>query len=754
MEQRLTVRMATWSARHPWRALAGWLVLVVVCLALGSLAGTRVADSVDYRVGEAGRAEEIAEAGGILDPLQEKVLITPRAGEKLDREAATAAAQDVVRRMTGAPSVAEVGSPVWAPSGQAVLVPLITKGKDAEVSADIPALLERTAAVQESHPGLKVAQTGHFSMGQGVSANMGEDLATAERITLPLTLLILMVVFGAVVAAGVPVLLALSAVAAAMGLSQLFSHVFPSVGANNSLILLMGMAVGVDYSLLFIKRVREERARSGGRLDQESAVRIAAATAGRTVVISGCAVMVSLAALFVVGDVVFSSLAVSSITVVAIVVGAALTVLPALLVKLGRALDRPRLPLLGRLADRAAHSAHSAAPGSPGSPGSPGRTWERLLAPVLRRPVAALVAGLALVGALSLPALGIELSSTEVSTLPKVAAVQARDRVVEEFPSERAAYLVAVRTDEAHRAELPQAMRDLVKAAGEQPLLRAADGGADAARIRTSDDGLTGTVLLHAPHQIDSGEAQDALRLLRGELVPETVGKLAGTEAAVSGDVARNADVLDHQMSALPWVIGAVLALSLTVMLVAFRSVPVAIVSTVLNVASAGGALGLLVLVFQSDWVQRQLDYDTDGFIVSRVPLFLFVILFGLSTDYNVFMVSRIKEAVQQGRSTTEAVLEGITRSAGVVTGGAVVMVSVFVSFMFTDLLEMKQLGFGLCVAVILDVVVIRIVILPAALKLLTPVLWWPSRPAARAAGGDRHGADSPYRVPATQPVP
>ncbi|MGW0845428.1 MMPL family transporter [Streptomyces sp. NPDC002787] len=723
MEQRLTVRTAMWSARHPWRALACWLVLVVACLALGAQAGTRSADSVDYRVGEAGRAEEIADRGGILDPLEEKVLITAREGEKLDRDAATAAARDVVRRMTGAPSVAKVGDPVWAPSGQAVLVPLETAGEDAEISDDIPALLERTAAVQKAHPGVEVAQTGHFSMGQGVSDSMGEDLATAERITLPLTLVILMVVFGAVVAAGVPVLLALSAVAAAMGLSQLFSHVFPSVGANNSLILLMGMAVGVDYSLLFIKRVREERARAGDRLDQEAAVRIAAATAGRTVVVSGCAVMVSLAALFVVGDVVFSSLAISSIIVVALVVGASLTVLPALLVKLGRALDRPRLPLLGRLAARS------------GATGSPGRTWERLLGPVLRRPVAALVAGLALVGALALPAVGIQLSSTEVSTLPKVTAVQARDRLVEQFPSERAAYLVAVRTDEAHRDQLPQAMRELVNAVGEQPLLRTAeDGGVDAARTEMSADGLTGTVLLRAPYQIDSEKAQDVLRLLRDELVPGTVGKLPGTEAGVSGDVARNADVLDHQMSALPWVIGAVLALSLIVMLVAFRSVPVAVVSTVLNVASAGGALGLLVLVFQSDWVQRQLDYDTDGFIVSRVPLFLFVILFGLSTDYNVFMVSRVKEAVERGRSTTEALLEGIGRSAGVVTGGAVVMVSVFVSFMFTELLEMKQLGFGLCVAVILDVVVIRIVILPAALKLLAPVLWWPSRQGVRAA--------------------
>ncbi|MER6518579.1 MMPL family transporter [Streptomyces sp. NPDC001553] len=727
----LTVRIAVWSARHPWRAIAGWLVLVVVCLAAGAMAGTRQADSVDYRVGEAGRAELIAEQGGILDPLKEYVVITPATGTgatagRLDRTAADAAARDAVTRMGGAPSVAVVGAPQWSPDREAVLVPFTVKGEDAAVSADVPGMLERTRAVQEAHPEVKVAQTGHFSMGKGVSESMGEDLAVAERITLPLTLVILMVVFGAVVAAGVPVLLALSAVAATMGLSQLFSHVFPSVGANNSLILLMGMAVGVDYCLLFIKRVREERARSGGRLTQEAAVRIAAATAGRTVIVSGCAVMVSLAALFAVGDVVFSSLAVSSITVVAIVMAATLTVLPAVLVKLGRALDRPRLPLLGRLAARGSEAA------------GPGRIWTRLLAPATRRPLAALLAGLAVIVGLALPALGMQLSSTEVSTLPKVEAVQARDRLVAAFPSEGASYLVAVRAAApADAAGAAQAAQGLVQAARTQPLLTSDETPA----VRTSGDGRTVTVLLHTSYAIDSDAAQRTLDLVRDTLVPAALAGHPGTEAAVSGDVARNADVLDHQMEALPWVIGAVLVLSLAVMFLAFRSVVIAVVSTLLNVASAAGALGLLVLVFQSDWMRDQLGYASDGFIVSRVPLFLFVILFGLSTDYNVFMVSRIKEAVAEGRSASQAVLEGIARSGSVVTGGAVVMVSVFASFIFTNLMEMKQLGFGLCAAVLLDVLVVRILILPALMNLLTPVLWWPRRdaphPGARTSPAD-----------------
>ncbi|MFE0171824.1 MMPL family transporter [Streptomyces sp. NPDC059002] len=726
---RPTVRIAMWSARHPWRAVLGWLLLVVLCLALGSMAGTRAADSVDYRVGQAGRAEDIAQDAGILDPLEEKIVITPAPGSAtLDKEAARAAAADAVRRMTGAPSVAEVKKPERAPSGDALLVTLTMKGEEAAISDDIPELLDRTEAVQKAHPQVQVAQTGHFSMGQGVSESMGEDLATAERITLPLTLIILMVVFGAIVAAGVPVLLALSAVGAAMGLSQLFSHLFPSVGANNNLILLMGMAVGVDYSLLFVKRVREEHARTGGRMADEAALRIAVTTAGRSVLVSGCAVIVSLAALFVVGDVVFSSLAISSISVVAIVLGASLTLLPALLAKLGRALERPRLPLLGRLAARSS---------------GPGRLWPRLLRPAMNHPRVALVAGLLVIAGLALPALGMQLSSTEVSTLPKVAAVKARDRMMEQFPSQGADYLVVVRTDTEQRGELRPALRDLEQRAERDPLFRSDM----APRTRIADDGTTGTLRIKTPYAIDSDKAQQALDRVRDDLVPGTAGRIPGAETAVTGDVARNADVLDHQMDALPWVIGAVLALSFLVMLVAFRSVPVALVSTLLNVASALGALGLLVLVFQSDWVQGQLDYESNGFIVARIPLFLFVILFGLSTDYNVFMVSRIKEAAQQGKATKEAILEGIGRSASVVTGGAVVMVAVFVSFIFTNLLEMKQLGFGLCMAVILDVVVVRILIMPAVLQLLAGRLWWPG------SAGDRLQVAVPARHEEVQVV-
>ncbi|MFF7992062.1 MMPL family transporter [Kitasatospora xanthocidica] len=731
--QRLTVRLATWSARHPWRAIVSWLLLVVVCLGVGSAAGTRMADTTDYRVGEAGRAEAMAEAGGIPQPIVENVVITARGGS-LDVTAAEAAAQDVSRRMADLPAVSRVGDPLRAPDGQAYLVPLTMRGDDVAVAKGIKDVVARTAEVQRANPAVQVVQTGHASMSVDVGKQMSKDLALGERLTLPLTLVILMVVFGAVVAAGIPVLLALSGVAAAMGLSALFSHVFPSVGTNNNLILLMGMAVGVDYSLLVTKRFREERARSGGELGDAAAIELAAATAGRAALVAGAAVMLAMASLFAIGDVVFSSLAISSIIVVLIVMTGSVIVLPALLVKLGRVLDRPRLPLLGRLAKQSSE---------------PGRLWPRLLAPAVRHPGRTLAAGLVVIAALALPALGMRLISTEVGTLPKVPAVQARDRMVAHFPSAGAAFTVVV---QGSAAQADAAVDALTTATAADPLLSA--GRLPATTLRSAD-GTTGSLTLTTPYPVDGPQARQALERLRHDLVPAVANRADGPRAAVTGDVARNQDVLDRQLGELPWVIGLLLLFSFAVLLAAFRSVLIALVCTLLNVLSSAAALGMLVGVFQSGPVTDLIGHHADGSIVSRVPIFLFVILFGLSTDYNVFMVSRIKESMEKGSSTADALVEGLGRSAGVVTGGAFIMVSVFVSFMFTSLLEMKQLGFGLCVAVLVDVVIVRLMVMPALLKLIGHRLRWSARPAVRpGATPDAAAAADSAAGPAVLPEP
>jgi RND superfamily putative drug exporter len=709
-----TVRIARWSAEHPWRAIVGWVVFVAVCIAVGSMAGTKEPADSDFRLGESGRASAIIADGNFRDPVVENVLITAKAGA-LDTGAAKAAAADVAQRMRALPEVAKVADPVPSQNGKALMVPVTMKAEKDSAKQDIQPLLDAAAAAQAAHPALRVEQTGGVSLNKGINNRVGDDLVFAEKLTLPATIIILLVAFGAIIAAGVPVLLAISAVGAAIGLAALTSHVIPNVDTVNNVILLIGMAVGVDYSLFYLKREREERARAGGQLDHVTAVQLAAATSGRAIVVSGFAVIVSMAGLYLAGDVVFSSLATGSVIVVAVAMIGSLTVLPALLAKLGRRVDRPRVPLLGRLSNRQ----------------GPPRLWPALLQPALRRPVATLLLATAAMLALAMPALNLKLTSPNIDTLPRtIPAVQAYERLAESFPSEGATHVVAVRTDAAHTGQVTAALNELARDAGTDPLFAVKDG---AAKIKTSADGRITTLRVATPFRGNSEEARQSLERLKNQLVPSTVGRLPGVEYAVGGGVAQTVDDVAHQSEKLPWVVGFVLLLTFVMMAFAFRSVVVALTSILLNLLSAAGAFGVLVGVFQYQWAEKILDFHSTGAIISWIPLFVFVVLFGLSMDYHVFVVSRIKEAALRGVPTRKAVADGITGSAGVVTSAALVMVSVFACFVFTSMTEMKEMGLGLAVAVLLDAVVIRILILPALMTLLGKANWWPSRGVGRA---------------------
>jgi RND superfamily putative drug exporter len=712
--QPTTVRIARWSATHPWRAIGLWVVFVAVCFAVGGAVGTREATDADMRGGESGRAAEIVDAGKFDNPAKENVLITAPSGQ-LDMAKAQAAAQDVANRMKSRPEVGNVGQPVPARDGSALLVPLTMRG-DRETAQDhIQPLLDQTEAAQRDHPELRIEEVGGVSMGHGISENVGKDLGKAELLSLPVTLLIMLIAFGAIIAAGVPVLLAMSAVVSAMGLSALASHVVPAIDSINSIILLMGMAVGVDYSLFYLKREREERQRLNGRPGSHvRAVEIAAATAGHAVVVSGFAVIVSMAGLYLTNDAVFSSLGTGSIIVVAVAMLGSLTVLPALLAKLGRKVDRPRIPLLWRLTARQ----------------GPPRVWPALLRPALRRPgVTLLVSTLAML-ALAVPALSITLRSASPDTLPRsIPVVQSWDRLTHAFPSEGASQVIAVKAEAQRAGEVRAALENLVQRTEGNPLF-ATDTKPE---IRTSADGLVSTVEVATPFDENSPEAVRSLQVMRTELLPVTVGKIPGAEHAVGGDVARNVDYQQNQTDTLPWVIGFVLALTFLVMLFTFRSIVLALSALVLNGLSAGAAFGVLSLVFQHTWAESLLDFKSNGAIIAWIPLFVFVILVGLSMDYHVFVVSRIREAALSGMPTREAVRYGITRSAGVVTSAAVVMVSVFSVFALLSMVEMKEMGIGLATAVFLDAMIIRVLVLPSLMMLLGAANWWPSRAVRRA---------------------
>jgi RND superfamily putative drug exporter len=702
-ERVATVRVAVWSARHPWWAIVGWIGFVLLCVGAGAATGTNRGSLADFRIGEAGRAETIAEDGGLTPPLVEQVLITAPSGT-IDQAAAGAAARDVTARMRALPEVAGVGEPVPSAVGGAVRVPVTMAGAPDTARRAVGALEAQTAAVQDAHPDLRVAQTGSASRSAGVDEDLGSDLSRTEMISLPVTFVILFLVFGAVVAAAIPVLLAASAFVGSVGLYAVASWVFPDAGgAAISVVFLLGMAVGVDYALFYVKRVREEQARSGSGLSPTAAVEAAAATSGRAVVTSGTAVIASLAALYVVDDVIFSSIATGAILVVAVAVASSLTVLPALLVVLDRWI-RPR---------------RRHRKGSDG-------TWAAVLQPALRRPGVTLVAGLVCVAVVALPALGMRLGTEGAETFPRsIPAVATYHRLVAAFPDAGPSHIVVVRA--APGAGVPAALDALAARTRNDTLFWPAP------EVRADANRTTWTFRVPVPHAENSPAALASLQHLRGELLPATVD-LPGIEYAVTGEVARGVDYAAHQNARIPWVAGLVSLATFVVMLFAFGSLPLALIGVAVNLAAVAVSWGVLTLVFQGTWAEDLLGFTSTGFVGSRMPMMIFAILAGLSTDYQIFVVSRIREAVRRGVPTRQAVRDGIVGSASVVTSAAVIMLSVFASFLFIDRIELKQAAVGLSVAVLFDALVLRILILPSVMTLLGERSWWPVRPAPQHA--------------------
>ncbi len=697
----VALRTARWSATHPWRALLVWVTFVAAAVAAGSFITTQATTDADYRLGQSGRADQIVADAGLDAPDTENVLITPKAGQ-LDAAEAQAAAIDVRREMSDVAGVTSVGRPVWAKDRDAMLIS-ISLARDQDQQPDAATLEGITADVQRDHPSLHVAEAGDLSLDDAINERVGEDLASAEGLSLPVTLVIMLLAFGALIAAGIPVLLAISGVLVTIGIYAPISYLVPSEPTVSSMILLIGMAVGVDYSLFYLKREREERQRGHGTVD---AVEIAAATSGHSIIVSGFAVIVSMAGLYVVNDATFSSLATGAIIVVAVAVLGSLTVLPALLAKLGRWVDRPRVPLLWRVNRRIGRGGIS----------------RRLLAPVLRHPKASLLVSGLIVAALAVPALGMTMKEGTLETLPQdLPEVRTAQAIQAQFPSSGSTLEVAVKTT-GDSSEVAPALQQLADDAAKAGLV------ADDDAIRTSRDGSVSVLTLASPYADGSEQTQQALETVREDLAPNTLDRLPGSEWAVGGDTAESADFTDHQRAALPWVIGFVLLLTLVMMGVTFRSVPIALITTVLNLASVAAAFGVLSLVFQHSWAEGLLDFHSSGYVINWIPLFLFVVLVGLSMDYHVFVLSRIREGVSRGLPSKVAIEAGVTETAGVVTSAAAVMVSVFAIFATLSMLEMKQMGVGLSVAILVDATLVRVVMLPSILALLGDKAWWPRR--------------------------
>ena len=635
------------------------------------------------------------------------------------------AARQLVTALAALPkSAAGIGSPLTLTAGHGDSRPLVSAdGRSALVTFDVPGngatrirpwrlTSERSHAVQASHPDLLVAETGDASILRAIDNSL--DFRQAEATSIPITLILLLVVFGALVAAGIPVLLAVSAVMAALSLVTISSHWLPTGNSTAEVVLIVGMAVGVDYSLFYLRREREERAK--GRALPES-LRIAAGTSGRAILVSGVTVMIAMAGLFLTGIDQFTGIALGTIAVVGIAVAGSLTVLPALLSWLGPRADRGRLPFLGR--SRAA--------------ARPSRLWAALVRRVVARPVIWGAAAAVALLALAAPALGMRLGEPAVDAPPGQAVVRTMSEIHRAFPQAPAPAEVVVTGPDATGPRVMAAVAALQgrAAAGgpiREPVTATAVGSGAEGRALVVDVPLAG-------HGTDSASDQ-ALVALRSQILPATLGKVPGISYAVAGDTASNDDFTRQLHDRTPVVLGLVALLAFLVLLVAFRSLAIPLVSIALNLLSVGAAYGLITLIFQDGRLQGALGYASFGGIISWVPLFMFVFLFGISMDYHVFILTRIRELWSRGSSSRDAVVDGIASSAGVVTSAALIMVAVFSIFATMSLLDLKILGVGTAAAVLIDATTVRGILLPAALALLGERAWyaprWLRRPRRR----------------------
>jgi uncharacterized membrane protein YdfJ with MMPL/SSD domain len=702
----LAARMGRWSAGHWKTATFGWLALVIAAFAIGNAVGTKTLDPNRSGPGESGRMDRILD-DGFKQPAGESVLIQS-ASLRTGDPAFKAAIADVVAGISRLDVVQHVRSPLEpenagqiAKDGHSALVQFEIRGDKDDAVDKIAPVVDRVEEVQGAHPQLFIGEFGDASAMHAVNKAFAEDLEKAGLFSLPITLLILVVAFGALVAAGIPLLLALTAVFATFGLVAIPSHILPVAEQAGPLVLLVGLAVGVDYSMFYLKREREERA--AGR-SERAALEAAAATSGRSVLISGLTVMVAMAGMFLTGDATFASLGVAAITVVAIAMIGSLTVLPALLSRLGDKVDRLHVPFVGRLSR---------------SDGE-GRIWGAIIDRVLRRPVLSAVVAGGLLVALAVPAIQLRMVQPGTETYPQsLPVIKAYNRMQEAFPGAALPANVVVKAPNVKAPAVREAIdrlerRALASGRMHEPITVDLNEDATVANIAVPIDGKGA-----------DSESLAALSVLRKQIVPVTVGGLPDAEAGVTGLAAQWKDSTDAMKSKLPIVVGFVLLFAFALMLVAFRSLVVAAKAIVLNLLSVAAAYGVLVIVFQYGFAKGVLGFSSTAGIDPVVPLLLFVILFGLSMDYHVLVIGRIRETFYGGASMDEAISHGIKCTAGVVTSAAVVMVGVFSIFAVLSMMFFKQFGVGLAVAILIDATIVRAVLLPATMKLLGERNWY-----------------------------
>lgn len=702
----LTERAARACARHPWRAIAVWVVLIVAAvLAVGALLGdgltgdetlTNGPDSVlaqdllDERLGEGELGTEV---------------IVVRAAEPVDTPGVRAAVGRLVDDLRRSRAVEEVRVAPRAPAPEqvsadrrALLIPLqLAQPPEDHIDAVIAAV-----EAADDRDGLEVTITGEFTLSHDFDRIAERDLQEGEfRIGFPAALIVLILVFGALVAATLPIILALVSIAVALGLTAIVSQGFPLSFFVVNMVVAMGLALGIDYALFVVSRVREERAAGRDRIE---AIAAAGSTASRAVMFSGSAFVLAMLGLLLVPSSVMRSLAAGAILVGVVTVAAALTLLPALLSLLGDRIDSLRVPWVGRRLERTRHQE--------------GRFWVRIVRAVTAHPAVSLLAAVAVLLAAASPLVTMNIGAAEVGTLPD-SSITKRGLIALQgsFPQASAEPAEVVVDGPVGDPQVRAAFSRLEASLAADPRF----GPAELVELPERDLSIMRVQMGGDPL---SDEALAAVRDLRGDLVPDAFAGVDAT-ALVGGPTAINIDYFDVMEGWLPLVICFVLGLSVILLTLAFRSVVVAATSIVMNLLSVGAAYGLLVLVFQHGVAADLLGFRQVDTIEAWVPLFLFAVLFGLSMDYQVFLLSRIRERYTEVGDTRQAIIFGIGSTARIITGAALIIVAVFIGFAAGELVMFQQMGFGIAVALLIDATIVRSVLVPAGMALLGRRNWY-----------------------------
>jgi RND superfamily putative drug exporter len=718
-------RLGSWAALHPLKIISGWLVLLA-CATLSAGYFTSHLTSNSNVVTGSG-SQQAAQLIGQKFPgapsetdfvvLHSGPLTAGSAPFRRAVSAAISRYEHASSRIMGVSSPYAAPQQLISPDRHTALIPVSLSGGDEQLQREAGPLEKAAEALSTQQ--VSVYFTGSSPLAAADASQEAADLGRAESIGLPVAAIVLLIAFGSLIAAAIPLVLGVLAVLSAFGALGVVSLFTPLDAFVQTAVSMIGIALGIDYSLFIVTRFREELALTadGTRPGRAAAVGRTMATAGQAVLFTGGLVVVALACLWLVRSPSIHSMAMGMIAAVVVMMILALTLLPAILGLLGPRINRFALPWARRSLTHP-DPEHSA--------------WARLAATVMRHPVAITAIGTLALGALLLPVsglrYGLDLGASEVASSP---AGQGYTLVSESFaPGLTGPISVTVSRD---RGRLTGAQ---VTAVSRFTVATAANGRVTRVTSARSQDGTTSLITVWPRYAADSTQTASLVGQLRGAAQDGAVA--AGLTVHVGGMPAQVVDIEHENSRATPLVIGAVLAATLVLLFFVFRSVVLPFKAVLANLLTSGSAFGLAVLVFQDGHGAGLLGVSRTGFIQVIVPLFAFALVFGLSMDYEVFLMSRIREEWDLSGDNRRAVQYGITRTGSVITAAAAIMVVVFASFIFARNTEIKQLGFMLAFAVLIDATVVRLLLVPALMRIMGAANWWLPRWASRARPAPR----------------